>query len=96
MKAIKYIPLIAASALLVACKGDGFLSNESPSAMDASSVFYDKTDDGKNNVSVTLVGVAAAVPAANIGNKFFAADSPLKPMSLHFCCIILSTAKSSM
>ena len=39
MKNIKYIIGISAVALLSSCKGDGFLSNESPSAMDASTVY---------------------------------------------------------
>ena len=39
MKNSKYIILVAAVALFASCEGEGFLSNESPSAMDASAVF---------------------------------------------------------
>ena len=43
MKNYKQIFLIAVIALFASCEGDGFLSNESPSAMDASTVFSNAT-----------------------------------------------------
>ena len=39
MKKIKYFIVVIVAALFISCEGNGFLNNESPSAMDASAVF---------------------------------------------------------